>query len=432
VGKTATALTVAKALNCQNLKEDSCDRCHSCRLVDRGQHPNVRFITREKNREQIVKDQVDEINYLAHLRPWQGGRLVFIIDQAERMNETAANSLLKTLEEPGASVYFILITEDLSAILPTIRSRCQVLKFKRISQEDLERALETRGLPPDRAGLIASTTDGNLELALNLSWEDFITSRNRAWLLFTRLLEKGEAEDFMNLVSGGARKDSLDNFKEIPSFFSVFFRDLLAVKKGQAASVLNSDLKSELEGLARKVSEDRAAEGIKQMEGYLGSLKKNPNLGIISNEIVIFSGILTMADVVLLLSESTGKIIRGKLIQEPVEIGDYCLVESEYGGDLAMVIDTGSELVQCPKAAKEAVKIIRRATPEDIDKFKWLREKEKQAFEFCLQRIKYHNLPMKLVAVRYFSIERRGFSTTQPMVELTSDSWSKIWLKNSR
>ncbi|HUM79320.1 MAG TPA: DNA polymerase III subunit delta' [Candidatus Saccharicenans sp.] len=288
VGKTATALTVAKALNCQNLKDDSCDRCHSCRLVDRSQHPNVRFITREKNREQIVKDQVDEINYLAHLRPWQGGRLVFIIDQAERMNETAANSLLKILEEPGPSVYFILITEDLSAILPTIRSRCQVLKFKRISQEDLERALETRGLPPDRAGLIASTTDGNLELALNLSWEDFITSRNRAWLLFTRLLEKGEAEDFMNLVSGGARKDSLDNFKEILSFFSVFFRDLLAVKKGQAASLLNSDLKSELEGLARKVSEDRAAEGIKQMEGYLGSLKKNPNLGIISNEIVIF------------------------------------------------------------------------------------------------------------------------------------------------
>jgi len=288
VGKTATALTVAKALNCQNLRDEACDRCHSCRLVDRGQHPNVRFITREKNREQIVKDQVDEINYLARLRPWQGGRLVFIIDQAERMNETAANSLLKTLEEPGASVYFILITEDLSAILPTIRSRCQVLKFKRISQEDLERALEARGLPPDRAGLIASTTDGNLELALNLSWEEFIAGRNRAWMIFTNLLGKGEDEDFLNLVSGGARKDSLDSFKETLSFFSVFFRDLLAARKGQAASLLNSDLKSELESLARKVPEDRATEGVKQMEGYLGSLKKNPNLGIISNEIVIF------------------------------------------------------------------------------------------------------------------------------------------------
>ncbi|HUM33687.1 MAG TPA: DNA polymerase III subunit delta' [Candidatus Saccharicenans sp.] len=288
VGKIATAMTVAKALNCQNLKEDACDRCDSCRRVDRGQHPNVRFITREKNREQIVKDQVDEINYFARLRPWKEGLLVFIIDQAERMNETVANSLLKTLEEPGPSVYFILITEDLSAILPTIRSRCQVLKFIRISEEDIERALEARGLPPDRAGLMASTTDGNLELALNLSWEEYKASRDRAWLLFTRLLQSGEAEDFLNLVSGGARKNSLDNFRETLSFFSVFFRDLLASKKGKTVPVLNSDLREELESLARKVPEYRAAEGVKQMEGYLGNLKKNPNLSIMSNELVIY------------------------------------------------------------------------------------------------------------------------------------------------
>jgi cell fate regulator YaaT (PSP1 superfamily) len=115
-----------------------------------------------------------------------------------------------------------------------------------------------------------------------------------------------------------------------------------------------------------------------------------------------------MSDIILLLSESSGKIIRARAAEEPFEVGDYCLVESEYGGDLAIVIDTSSELVACPKAAKEAVKIIRRASPEDIDKFKWLREKEKQAFDFCLQRIKFHNLPMKLVAVRYFFNEKKG------------------------
>jgi len=58
--------------------------------------------------------------------------------------------------------------------------------------------------------------------------------------------------------------------------------------------------------------------------------------------------------------------------------------------------------------AKEAIKIIRRATQEDLDKFQWLREKEKQAFDFCLQRIKFHSLPMKLVAVRYFFNEKKG------------------------
>ena len=90
-----------------------------------------------------------------------------------------------------------------------------------------------------------------------------------------------------------------------------------------------------------------------------------------------------MSDLVLLLSESTGKLIRARATQEPVEVGDYCLVESEYGGDLAMVIDTGSEVVQCPKVAKEAIKIIRRATQEDLDKFQWLREKEKHVKGKC-------------------------------------------------
>lgn len=115
-----------------------------------------------------------------------------------------------------------------------------------------------------------------------------------------------------------------------------------------------------------------------------------------------------MADAVLLLSESTGKIIRAIKGEEPLEIGDYCLVESEYGGDLAVVVDTNSEVVRCPKVAKNAVKIIRKATEEDIKKFQWLREKEKKAFEFCLERIKARNLPMKLVAVRYFFNEKKG------------------------
>ncbi|MDI6845474.1 MAG: regulatory iron-sulfur-containing complex subunit RicT [Candidatus Saccharicenans sp.] len=115
-----------------------------------------------------------------------------------------------------------------------------------------------------------------------------------------------------------------------------------------------------------------------------------------------------MAEVVLLLSESTGKIIRATKGEEPLEIGDYCLVDSEYGGDLAIVIDVNSEVVHCPKAAQNATRIIRKATEEDIKKFQWLREKEKRAFEFCLSRIKARGLPMKLVAVRYFFNEKKG------------------------
>ncbi|MDI6848438.1 MAG: DNA polymerase III subunit delta' [Candidatus Saccharicenans sp.] len=287
-GKLQMALTVAKALNCLQQTDDSCDRCDSCLRIERGQHPNLRVIAREKNREQIVKEQIEEVNYQATLRPWAQGRLVFIIDEADRMNETVANSLLKTLEEPRAFAYFILLTEDLQLILPTIRSRCQVLRFSPLSQEEVEKALVDSGWPADRARLLAQASEGNLKAVLETDWEEFLAGRNQAWLLFKQLLQAGEVEDFLSLVAGRARRDALSGFRETLKFFSVFFRDLLAFQAGQRDLLLNPDLGPELEQLTGLVSAEKAGQGVRQMEDYLGRLKKNPNLAIMSGEVTIF------------------------------------------------------------------------------------------------------------------------------------------------
>lgn len=115
-----------------------------------------------------------------------------------------------------------------------------------------------------------------------------------------------------------------------------------------------------------------------------------------------------MSGIVCLISESTGKLVRATPGEMNLVRGDICLIESPLGGDLARVVDISSEVCRSPKASRETVRIIRKATPEDIDKFKWLREKEKRAFCFCLERIKARNLPMKLVGVRYFFNEKKG------------------------
>lgn len=287
-GKLKTALTVAKALNCLEKTDDSCDRCDSCLKIDRGQHPNVRVITRDKNREQIVKEQIEEVNYLSTLRPWGRGRLVFIIDEAERMNETVANSLLKTLEEPRSFAYFILVTEDLQLILPTIRSRCQVLRFNPLSQEEVERALVDRGFPAERARLLAQASEGNLEAVLEADWDEFLAGRNQAWLVFKQLLESGETEDFLSLVAGRARKDALSGFRETLKFFSVFFRDLLVVQAGRKELLLNPDLGPELNRVSRLVPTEKAGQAVRLVEDCLGRLKKNPNLAIMGSELTIF------------------------------------------------------------------------------------------------------------------------------------------------
>jgi len=115
-----------------------------------------------------------------------------------------------------------------------------------------------------------------------------------------------------------------------------------------------------------------------------------------------------MAEIVCVLSERTGKIFRAKKGKEEIKRGNLCLVESELGGDLALVVDDSSEICSYPKASQEAVQIIRKATEDDKKKFEWLKEKEKKAFGFCLKRIKARKLHMKLVMVRYFFNEKKG------------------------
>ena len=115
-----------------------------------------------------------------------------------------------------------------------------------------------------------------------------------------------------------------------------------------------------------------------------------------------------MPDIICLLSESTGRVIRARKGEEPMSLGDYCIVESEHGGDLAVIVDDASPVCCYPRAALQAVQVIRKATEEDRRKFAWLREREARAFELCVQRIKARNLPMKLVSVRYFFNEKKG------------------------
>lgn len=115
-----------------------------------------------------------------------------------------------------------------------------------------------------------------------------------------------------------------------------------------------------------------------------------------------------MPDIVCVLSQRSGKVLRAKKGAEELQRGDSCIVESELGGDLAVVIDLTSEVCCHQNVSKDALKIVRKATDEDRDKFRWLQEKEERAFSFCSKMIKARNLPMKLVMVRYFFNEKKG------------------------
>lgn len=189
VGKRMAAVEFAKAVSCENAEFDACDKCLSCRKIEKGNHPDVAFITPVKRSRIINREAVEAINEMASLRPFESKWRVFVIQEAERMGIPAQNKFLKTLEEPPGNSIFILITENPDQLLPTIRSRCQRVRFGTLRPETVkDLLLEVRDLPEDLAESIAAVSQGQMSRAL-----DLVDSDKRAIVL-----------DIIEKLEGGA------------------------------------------------------------------------------------------------------------------------------------------------------------------------------------------------------------------------------------
>lgn len=170
VGKRLAAMEMAKAVNCVGSIGDACDACLSCRKVRSGNHPDVMSITPVKKSRVIDVDTIESVNEMASLRPYESKWHVFILLDAERMNGPAQNHFLKTLEEPPGNSLFILVTEYPRALLPTIRSRCQMVRFGTLRPETVFDLLQQeRDLPRDLAESIGALAQGQMSRALDLA-----------------------------------------------------------------------------------------------------------------------------------------------------------------------------------------------------------------------------------------------------------------------
>ena len=198
VGKRLTAIEMAKAINCTHGEADACDACLSCRKVTSGNHPDVMVVTPVKKSRIIDVDTINAVNDLAMLRPFESKWRVFILQEADRMGIPAQNHFLKTLEEPPGNSLFMLLTEYPGLLLPTIRSRCQRVRFGVLRPATVtDLLLRERDLPRDLAESIAALAQGQMARAL-----DLVDSGKRDEVLeITKRLANGDdpialAEDF--------------------------------------------------------------------------------------------------------------------------------------------------------------------------------------------------------------------------------------------
>lgn len=166
VGKRQSALGVAMALDCEPSPGEACGRCESCRRIAAELHPDV--ITVISDGPQIVMEQAQQIVALGQQRPHEARARVIIIDDADRLNASASNCLLKTLEEPLRGTHIVLVTSAPDRLLPTIRSRTQRVRFDRISETALLEVGARRDLERARAQVAAVLADGSMARFLAL------------------------------------------------------------------------------------------------------------------------------------------------------------------------------------------------------------------------------------------------------------------------
>ena len=182
---------------------DGADPERARRLALGGTHPDLVFVEPE-GAASIGVDQAREVVRRASMAPVEGSRTVFLFPEAGTMTEQAANALLKTLEEPGSTIVFLLVAESEDQFPPTVASRCRVVRMGRVTDDEITEALVERGIEKDRAEGLASIAGGRPGLALALMTRPEVAGFRALWLSVPRKVtaRPGDAQRLANVVLG--------------------------------------------------------------------------------------------------------------------------------------------------------------------------------------------------------------------------------------
>jgi DNA polymerase-3 subunit delta' len=282
IGKKLTAINLAKALNCLTIQAhdsrlttyDCCDACSSCRKIESNIHPDFTLISPENG--QIRIEEIRAIDDILSFKAFEGRYKIVIADDADTLNQYAANAFLKTLEEPPAHSLIVLISSNPDRLPDTIRSRCSRINFMPLPQTACEEVIRRRfsqvsggkGQKSEEASRLA-VLDVHLSAMVRLSMgkpgnalsEDLIEQRARFLALLKDMLDMG--------------KDSWSSREDMEKWFDhllILLRDMAVMNiTRDETQLINSDLGEYID----KMSNAMDIKGIIEQFQRLNALKRH-------------------------------------------------------------------------------------------------------------------------------------------------------------
>jgi DNA polymerase-3 subunit delta' len=268
-GKRMTALAFIQAVFCG--REEACGDCPSCRKIAANQHPDLHLVSPDGAFIKI--DQVRELQRQLSYRPFEAPKKACIIDDADRLNASSGNALLKTLEEPPGNALLILVSANPGGVLPTILSRCQQLLFRGVPQEHIERILQQSCIAAEPARLAAALAGGSVARALALARDTVLEERTGVLERLSTLSRRRIKPLFAAAEEFAGDKEKALTLLEL---LSTFQRDLLLLHGG-SSDVANRDLLPLLEREVALTTPERVMKKIDCIAETRTALLRNVN-----------------------------------------------------------------------------------------------------------------------------------------------------------
>jgi DNA polymerase III subunit delta' len=278
IGKRTLALRFFQAINCQSPPAAGhfCRTCPTCLRIEKMQHPDLDLLQAEQEGGTLKVDQIRALQRNLSLTPYEARYRMALLLRFEEANPNAANALLKTLEEPSPQVIIVLTAESTESLLPTIVSRCEVLRLGPSPFDIVRDHLEvTKQLPAEQAALLAHLSGGRAGFALKLHDEPERLTMRQNWLDdLLQLLDSNRVARFAYAESLSKDKEKA---RQVLQLWLSYWRDILLGAAGASTPIINLDRAAEIEGLIDKLDIHSAQITVKSIERSIHHLQTNVN-----------------------------------------------------------------------------------------------------------------------------------------------------------
>ena len=287
LGRRTLALRCAQALNCQTPAGDGipCGECRDCKQIAAMQHADLIVIQAETEGGTMKVDQIREARRTITYKPYQSKCRVALFLRFHEANDSAANALLKTLEEAPSYAVLILTADNPEQLLPTIVSRCEVLRLRPLKVNEVQQALEDRGFETNQSKLIAHISGGRFGYARRLlESESLLVEREERLNDLQKLISASRVEKFSYADKLSRDRDSM---RQSIVIWLSYWRDIMLRTAQAETPLVNVDRNVEIEDIANRMDLASARYVVSGLERTLEKMDRNVNSRLLAEVLLL-------------------------------------------------------------------------------------------------------------------------------------------------